>query len=95
MASLKDAEKLTDDLSGLVDDLRSELRNGGVDFERLIQIADQISERADGMAGTFATVNDALMSRIDQITGGKSSGGSSSQGSSSSSETKTKSGSKS
>ena len=95
MASLKDAEKLTDDLSGLVDDLRSELRNGGVDFERLIQIADQISERADGMAGTFATVNEALMSRIDQITGGKSSGGSSSQGSSSSSETKTKSGSKS
>jgi hypothetical protein len=95
MASLKDAEKLTDDLSGLVDDLRSELRNGGVDFERLIQIADEISERADGMAGTFATVNEALMSRIDQITGGKSSGGSSSQGSSSSSETKTKSGSKS
>ena len=94
MASLKDAEKLTDDLSGLVDDLRSELRNGGVDFERLIQIADQISERADGMAGTFATVNEALMSRIDQISG-KSSGGSSSQGSSSSSDTKAKSGSKS
>jgi hypothetical protein len=94
MASLKDAEKFTDDLSGLVDDLRSELRNGGVDFERLITIADQISERADGMAGTFATVNEALMSRIDQISG-KSSGGSSSQGSSSSSDAKAKSGSKS
>jgi hypothetical protein len=99
MASLKDAEKLTDDLSGLVDQLRSELRNGGVDFERLIEIADQISERADGMAGTFATVNEALMSRIDQITSGsgrgKSSGGSSSESSSSSSDTKAKSGSKS
>ena len=94
MASLKDVEQLVDDLEGLAKRLRTELQNGKVDFERLIEIADQISERADGMAGTFATVNEALMSRIDQISG-KSSGSSSSQGSSSSSDAKAKSGSKS
>jgi hypothetical protein len=98
MASLKDAEKLTDDLGDLVDQLRSELRDGGVDFERLIEIADAISERADGMAGTFATVNEALMNRINEISGSRSrqseAGGSSSQ-SSSSRGSKAKSGSKS
>jgi len=93
MASLKDVEKLTDDLGGLVDELRSEIGNGRVDFERLIQIADQISERADGFAGTFASVNDALMSRLNDVLGG---GSRSSQSSSSSStESKATSGSKS
>ena len=96
MASLKDVEQLTDDLGGLVDQLRSELRNGGVDFEKLIDIADQISERADGFAGTFATVNEALMSRLEEVRGGSKSGGSSGSSSgSSSSESKAKSGSKS
>ena len=42
MASLKDVEQLTDDLEGLVGRLRSELRDGKVDFGRLIEIADEI-----------------------------------------------------
>jgi hypothetical protein len=77
MASLKDVEQLADDLEGLVGRLRSELKDGKVDFERLIEIADEISEHADAAAGTFATVNEALMSRIKEVTG-RSSGGSSS-----------------
>ena len=89
MASLKDVQQLADDLEGLVEQLRKELRNGSVDFERLVQIADEISEHADGAAGTFATVNETLMSRIKQITGGSRSS------SSSSSESRAKSGSKS
>ncbi|HEX6701813.1 MAG TPA: hypothetical protein VF101_13890 [Gaiellaceae bacterium] len=96
MASLKDVEQLADDLERLVDELRSELGNGKVDFERLIQVADQISERADGFAGTFATVNEALMSRLDEIRGGASKGSqasTSSSSGSSSSESKAKSGS--
>jgi hypothetical protein len=93
MASLKDVEQLADDLGGLVDELRSEIRNGGVDFERLIQIADQISERADGFAGTFATVNDALMSRLNEVRGAVSK--SSQSSSSASSESKATTGSKS
>lgn len=78
MASIKDVEKLADDLEGLVDQLRSELKNGP-DFEKLVQISDQLSERADNAAETFNTVNDALMSRLREVTGGaKSSGRSSS-----------------
>jgi hypothetical protein len=70
MASLKDAAKLTDDLSGLVDQLKSELTDGGVDFEKLVALSDQISERADGMAETFNSVNETLMQRIDQVRSG-------------------------
>ena len=82
MASLKDVEGLVDDLEGLAKRLRSELQNGKVDFEQLIQIADEISEHADAAAGTFATVNEALMSRIKELTGRGSSSGSSSSSSS-------------
>jgi hypothetical protein len=69
MASLKDVEKVPDDLSGLVDQLREELRNSP-NFDRLVQIADQISERADEAAGTFSTVNEVLMNRIKELQGG-------------------------
>jgi hypothetical protein len=69
MASLKDAEQLTKGLEDKVGRLRSELRNGNVDFEKLIAISDEISEAADGIAETFSNVNDALMSRIQEVTG--------------------------
>ena len=69
MASLKDVEQLVDDLEGLAKRLRTELQNGKVDFERLIEIADEISEHADAAAGTFATVNETLMNRIKEVTG--------------------------
>jgi hypothetical protein len=70
MASLKDVERLADDLESLVGELRSELKNG-TDFERLVQIADEISEHADNVAQTFTSVNDALMERIDEVSGSK------------------------
>jgi hypothetical protein len=72
MASLKDAEQLTKGLEDKVGRLRSELQNGNVDFEKLIAISDEISEAADGIAETFSNVNDALMSRIQEVTGGGS-----------------------
>ena len=78
MASVKDVEKVADTLEGLVGELRSELKNGP-DFQRLVEIADSISEQADQAAGTFSTVNEALMSRLDEIkdaAGSKSSRGS-------------------
>jgi hypothetical protein len=76
MASLKDAEQVADDLAKLTEELRSELRNNA-SFERLIQIADQISEHADEAAGTFSTVNEALMSRLDELKGNAKSAASS------------------
>ena len=83
MASLKDVERVADDLSSLVEELREELRNSP-SFEKLVQLADEISEHADEAAGTFSTVNEALMSRLSEIKGGASSGsasGSSTSGS--------------
>jgi hypothetical protein len=83
MASVKDVERVADDLEGLVGQLRSELRKGA-DFQKLVEIADSISEHADQAAGTFSTVNDALMSRIGEISGNSSSSGSKAKSSSSS-----------
>ena len=73
MASLKDATQLTDGIESLVNDLRSELEDGDVDFEKLVSLSDQISERADGLAETFNSVNEALMQRIDEVKSGGSS----------------------
>jgi len=87
MASLKDVEQVADDLDGLVNRLREELRGGKVDFERLIETADEISEHADAAAGTFATINEALMTRIGQVNG-SSDGGSSGSSSSKSSQSR-------
>lgn len=67
MASLKDVERVADDLERLVGELRSELQSG--DFDRLTEIADEISERADSAAETFSSVNEALMSRIGDLSG--------------------------
>jgi hypothetical protein len=78
MASVKDVEKLADDLGSLVDEMRNEVKNG-TDFERLMQIADEISEHADNAAQTFSSVNDALMSRLSELSGGGGSKKSSSQ----------------
>lgn len=72
MASLKDVERVADDLEKLVAELRSELQNG--DFDKLTQIADQISERADNAAETFSNVNEALMSRIGELGSGRKQG---------------------
>jgi len=68
MASIKDVERVADDLESLLGDLRSELRDGP-DFEKLVQIADEISEHADEAAQTFSSVNETLMSRISELAG--------------------------
>ena len=82
MASLKDVEQVADDLSGLVDQLRKELKDNA-SFEKLVQIADQISEHADEAAGTFSTVNEALMGRLSELKSGEQSRSGSNSGSSS------------
>jgi uncharacterized protein YoxC len=86
MASLKEVEKVADELEQLVGEMRSELSNG-TDFEKLTQIADEISEKADNAAQTFSTVNETLMSRISELAG-KSRGGNSRSRSSSGSQSK-------
>jgi hypothetical protein len=76
MASLKNtAEQMTNQLEDLVGQLRSELTNGNVDFEKVASIADELSESADGLAETFTSVNDTLMQRLQQAKGSSSGGG--------------------
>jgi hypothetical protein len=82
MASLKDTQQLTQGLEDLVGRLSSELGNGEVDFEKLVSLSDELSEKADGLAETFNTVNETLMQRLQDVKGGSSGG--SRQGSSSS-----------
>jgi hypothetical protein len=77
MASLKDVEQVADDLAKLVDELRREIKDSA-SFDKLVRIADEISEHADEAAGTFSSVNDALMERLNQIKSGAKSATSSS-----------------
>jgi len=81
MASIKEVQKVADGLEELVSELRSEIDNGA-DFERMTQIADEISEQADSAAQMFSSVNETLMSRINEVTGKSGSGGSGSSKSS-------------
>jgi hypothetical protein len=80
VASLKDVQQLTKELDGLVEQLNKELQNGEVDFEKLVSVMDELSERADGLAETFSNMNDALMQRLQDAKAG-SRGGSRQQGS--------------
>ncbi|TML02042.1 MAG: hypothetical protein E6G36_12410 [Actinobacteria bacterium] len=72
MASLKDTEQLTGKLEDLVGQLRSELSNGNVDFQKVVSLADELSEQADGVAETFNSLNDTLMQGLDKVKGGRS-----------------------
>jgi hypothetical protein len=67
MATLKEAAELTSELTELTQELHSELTEGDVDFDRMIELADQISEQADGLASAFSTVNEALAQRITDV----------------------------
>jgi ABC-type transporter Mla subunit MlaD len=87
MASLKDVERVADDLSNLVDQLRRELKDSP-SFDKLVQLSDQISEHADEAAGTFSTINEVLMNRLGELKDGSSGGSSSSASRSGSSRAK-------
>ena len=92
MASLKDTEQLTGKLDDLVGQLRSELTNGDVDFQKVVSLADELGEQADGVAETFNNLNETLMQGLDRVkSGAKSRSSSSSNGEKSSSRTTTRS----
>jgi len=82
MASFKDTEQLTGKLEDLVGELRSELTNGDVDFQKVVSLADELGEQADGVAETFNNLNETLMQGLERAkSGGRSRGSSSSGGS--------------
>jgi peptidoglycan hydrolase CwlO-like protein len=69
MASLKDAEKLTKTLEEAVSELKTELRDGKGDFEKLVKLSDEVSERADKVAETFSSMSEVLNARIRELSG--------------------------
>ena len=86
MASMKDTEQLVKQLEEIVGRLRSELTNGSVDFSKLVAVADELSEAADGLAESFSSVNETLMQRLQQAKSGGSGQSSRRSGSSQASE---------
>ena len=87
MASLKDTVNLTSQLTELTNQLHSELTEGEVDFEKMVQIADEISEHADNLAAAFTRVNEAL---TEPLSNNGSSGGSDGSGESGSSRSRSR-----
>jgi hypothetical protein len=84
--SFDDLDQVADDLSALVDELRSAAAaEGERDFDHLVEIADAISEYADQAAtafeaagsdsdddeGSSGRVTDDLMSRVQGLTAGE------------------------
>jgi hypothetical protein len=76
VASLKDTVNLTSQLTELTNQLHSELTEGEVDFEKMVQIADEISEHADNLAAAFTRVNEALSEPLSASGGDGGSNGS-------------------
>src|SRR5919109_647922 len=58
MAKLRQFESETRRLVDLVGELRAATRDGGGDFGRMIELADEIGESADSLAETFARVDE-------------------------------------
>ena len=98
MAKLRDAAQAADEIKGLLDELKTELTDGKGDFEKLVKLADNISEQADSLAEMFGNMNDVLMSRLGgngRSSSSSSSSSSSGQSGSSRSQSRQKSGSRS
>lgn len=64
MPKLQDAKELAAPLDELVRELKSELNESKGDFDRLVEITDEIGARADALAETFGSMNETLMTRI-------------------------------
>ena len=80
MASLKDARGFADELHGLSGRLQSELEKSSVDFERLVELSDEIGESADRLASTFNAINGSLAGLIENREPGEGEGGDSGTG---------------
>jgi hypothetical protein len=66
---LQDAKELTAPLEELVRELKSELNNSKGDFDRLVEISDELGARADALGETFSSMNEMLVERIEDSRG--------------------------
>jgi hypothetical protein len=65
MPSPKDLAALTSRLDGLTTELHSELTQGGIDFRKMVGLADDIGTIADRLASGFTTMADAVDASLD------------------------------
>jgi hypothetical protein len=75
MASLKDAQRLTEDLRSRAEDLHTQVVDGEVDLSAVVRLADELGGAADRVAATFDKVNDALEHAEDAEAGKGEDGG--------------------
>lgn len=64
MASLKEAQTLTQRVRKQADELHRALKDGDVDFGRIVTLADELGDAADRVASTFETIDAALSERL-------------------------------
>lgn len=60
MATLKELSSMTSELDKLGGELHAELTEGDIDFQKMVKLADTISENADKLAEAFNTMSSAL-----------------------------------
>jgi len=70
MATLKELSSMTSALDKLGGELHAELTEGDIDFQKMVGLADAISENADKLAEAFSTMSTAL----DKTLNGSSAG---------------------
>lgn len=69
MPKLQDAKELIAPIEELVRELKSELNGTNGDFDRLVQLADELGEQADAVAEIFGSINETLRARIQELNG--------------------------
>jgi DNA polymerase III delta prime subunit len=69
MATLKELSSMTSELDELGGKLHAELVEGDIDFQKMVELADAISENADKLAEGFSTMSAALDKTLNGSSG--------------------------
>jgi len=65
MATLKDLSSMTSELDRLGGELHTEFTEGDIDFQKMVVLADTISENADKLAQAFNAMGSALETTLN------------------------------
>lgn len=60
MPTLKDVSQMTSEVDRLSGELHTELTEGEIDFNKMVELADSVSEHADRLATAFQTMAAAV-----------------------------------
>jgi hypothetical protein len=71
MASLKDPQRMTENLRTRADELHTQVVDGEADLATIVRLADELGGAADRVATTFDKVNEALEQQGEEGEGGE------------------------